>query len=73
LLALLDLKDSDNWDKSTIRLIGIHDIISFIKENYGYVYAENSRESIRRQTIHQFEQAGIVERNADKPTDKIIF
>lgn len=67
LLALLDLKESDPWSKSSINLIGIHEIIQYINENYGIKYAENTRESIRRQTIHQFEQAGIIERNADDP------
>jgi len=32
------------------------------------VYAANSRETIRRQTIHQFEQARLVDRNPDDPT-----
>ena len=35
---------------------------------YGKVYAANSRETIRRQTIHQFEQARLVDRNADDPS-----
>lgn len=68
LLALLNLKQNDNWADATINLIGIHEIIVFIAKEYDFEYAENSRESIRRQTIHQFEQAGIVERNADNPT-----
>ena len=31
-------------------------------------YAANSRETIRRQTIHQFEQARLVDRNPDEPS-----
>jgi hypothetical protein len=42
--------------------------MGFINENYQVNYAENSRETIRRQTLHQFEQAGIVIRNRDDPT-----
>ncbi|KXZ39493.1 BsuBI/PstI restriction endonuclease C-terminus [Alkalithermobacter thermoalcaliphilus JW-YL-7 = DSM 7308] len=68
LLALLNLKQNDNWTDATINLIGIHEIIVFIAKEYNFEYAENSRESIRRQTIHQLEQAGIIERNADDPT-----
>lgn len=68
LLALLDLREDDEWKDSSNKLIGIHEIMQFIGSNYGLVYAENSRETIRRQTIHQFEQAGLIERNADDPT-----
>lgn len=67
LLALSNIKHKDSWEESTINLIGIHGIMNFIKESYDFQYAENSRESIRRQTIHQFEQAGIIERNSDDP------
>lgn len=67
LLALLNLTKHDEWANSSINLIGIHDIIIFIEKEYNFIYAENSRESIRRKTIHQFEQAGIIERNADDP------
>lgn len=68
LLALLNLTQNNDWADSSINLVGIHDIILFINKAYSFQYAENSRESIRRQTIHQFEQAGIIERNADDPT-----
>ena len=39
-----------------------------MKEKYGKEYAANSRETIRRQTVHQFEQARLVNRNPDDPT-----
>ncbi len=67
LLAVLDLKQDTQWEKAKKRLIRIHDILVFIENNYKKKYAENSRETIRRQTLHQFEQAGIVERNSDDP------
>ncbi len=68
LLALLGLKEKDSWKDCKKRLIRIHDIIGFIEKNYGKKYAENSRETIRRYTLHQFEkEVGIVERNADDP------
>ena len=38
-----------------------------MREVYGKDYAANSRETIRRHTIHQFEQARIVDRNPDDP------
>ncbi len=67
LLALIDSKEEALWSESRERSIRIHDILIFIQENYGRQYAENTRETIRRQTLHQFEQAGIVIRNPDDP------
>lgn len=67
LLALIDLKENSSWSQSQKRVIRIHDILIFIQENYGKQYAENTRETIRRQTLHQFEQGGIVVRNPDNP------
>ena len=67
-LAVLDVRKRTSWKNASERPIIIHDIMGFIKENYGVTYAENSRETIRRQTLHQFEQAGIVIRNRDDPT-----
>lgn len=67
LLALIDLKENSSWSQSKKRVIRIHDILIFIQENYGKQYAENTRETIRRQTLHQFEQGGIVVRNPDNP------
>lgn len=67
LLAVLDLKKNTPWGQAKKRIIRIHDILVFIQKNYKKKYAENTRETIRRQTLHQFEQAGIVERNSDDP------
>lgn len=67
LLALLDIKSATPWAEAKEQIIGIHDILIFISTQYQKQYAENTRETIRRQTIHQFEQAGIVIRNADNP------
>jgi adenine-specific DNA-methyltransferase len=68
LLALTDLKKKTPWPKAKSRLIRIHDVLIFIQKNYGKRYAENTRETIRRQTLHQFEQAALVVRNPDDPT-----
>ena len=67
LLALAGIEKDSSWNNASHKLIGIHDIIIFISEKYNFPYAENTRESIRRQSIHQFEQAGIIIRNADDP------
>jgi hypothetical protein len=42
--------------------------MEFMRERYGKAYAPNSRETIRRQTLHQFEQGRIVDRNPDDPS-----
>jgi len=59
LLALLDLKEQTPWATARQQLLRIHDILVFVNTHYGKDYAENTRETIRRQTIHQFEQAGL--------------
>ncbi len=69
LLALISLKERDSWKDAKKTLIRVHDMMQFIKIQYNREYAENSRETFRRQTLHQFEkEVGIVERNADDPT-----
>lgn len=66
-LSLANLKEDDSWSKAVPSRRRIHDIIIFIKQSYGREYAENTRETIRRQVIHQFEQARIINRNPDNP------
>ena len=68
LLALADIGPETAWKKASRPLVRIWDIMGFMRERYGKDYAANSRETIRRQTIHQFEQARIVNRNPDNPT-----
>ncbi len=43
--------------------IRIHDIIQFANKFYGATYAENSRETFRKQALHHFRNAAIVEDN----------
>jgi len=68
LLALAKLGRRDPWSAATQPLLRIWDIMGFMEEAYAKRYAANSRETIRRQTIHQFEQAHVCERNPDDPT-----
>lgn len=67
LLAMLNLKPSDEWEKAQNIMIGITPIMDFIREHYNTHYAPNTRETIRRQTVHQFLQAGIAIYNPDEP------
>jgi adenine-specific DNA-methyltransferase len=67
LLALLDLKSNQPWSKSDQPLIGITPIMDWCRDNYDRDYKPNSRESFRRQTMHQFVDSGLVRYNPDKP------
>ena len=67
LLAILDLKPSGRWDALSKPLMGITPIMDYCREHYGREYAPNTRETFRRQTMHQFVEAGIVLYNPDKP------
>ena len=67
LLALLYLKPEMAWSDSRDPLMGITPMMQFFEENYGKKYAPNTRETVRRQTIHQFLDAGIVTINPDNP------
>ena len=67
LLALIDLKPSGNWQMLQKPLMGITPIMTYCKEHYGRDYAPNTRETFRRQTMHQFVEAGIALYNPDKP------
>jgi adenine-specific DNA-methyltransferase len=68
LLALAGLSEADSWSRVSRPLLRIWDIMAWMREHYGKDYAANSRETIRRQTIHQFEQARLIDRNPDVPT-----
>ena len=68
LLVLSQLSESDDWAAAERKSLGIHEIMGEMRTRYDRDYAENTRETVRRRVIHQFEQAGIVERNPDDPT-----
>lgn len=63
LLALSDLKESDEWSSASNRWVRIHDIIAFLREYYNKEYAENSRETFRKQAMHHFRNAAFIEDN----------
>lgn len=68
LLAVLDLTPEKSWATVSAPLVGITPIMDWIAEHYGKKYAPNTRETVRRQTMHQFMQAGLVLYNPDEPT-----
>jgi adenine-specific DNA-methyltransferase len=68
LLALLDLKPKTPWGEGASPMRGITEMMGFFSEHYGKVYAPNTRETVRRFTVHQFVQAGLAVPNPDKPS-----
>jgi hypothetical protein len=68
LLALLDLTQGESWAAATNPLVGITPMMQFARDRYGKHYAPNTRETFRRQTMHQLVAAGIALYNPDKPT-----
>lgn len=71
LLALLNLMPEKLWADAEAPLIGITPIMDFVKKHYGKHYAPNSRETFRRQTMHQFVDAGLARYNPDMPTRSV--
>jgi len=68
LLALLAIKPKDNWHDARAPLMGITPLMEFFAKHYNKIYAPNTRETVRRQTVHQFIQAALIVPNPDKPT-----
>jgi BsuBI/PstI restriction endonuclease domain/BsuBI/PstI restriction endonuclease HTH domain len=67
LLALLDLPPGKRWKNAVSPLMGITPIMDWARTHYGSVYAPNTRETFRRQTMHQLVDAGIALYNPDNP------
>src|SRR5450432_3872790 len=67
LLALLDLTPGKAWATARNPLVGITPMMQFARDNYGKKYAPNTRETFRRQTVHQLVAAGIALYNPDNP------
>ena len=67
LLALLNLKPETSWADADAPLMGITPIMDYMAEHYGKTYKPNTRETVRRQTMHQFVDAGIAVSNPDRP------
>ena len=63
MLGLASLKEGDSFKKASNNWIRIHDVIQFINDNYGVTYAENSRETFRKQAMHHFRNAALIEDN----------
>lgn len=70
LLALCEIKKEDKWSNAVKKSMRItKEIMAFVNTNYkaDAPYAPNTRETFRRQVLHQFVQAGVASYNPDVP------
>lgn len=67
LLALVNLHPQGSWQNIESPMIGVTPIMDWCRDIYSKEYAPNTRETFRRQTLHQFVDAGICLYNPDKP------
>ncbi len=67
LLALLGLQPETPWQEAANPRMGITPIMDFCRDHYGTRYAPNTRETFRRQTMHQFVDACLAVPNPDQP------
>jgi len=69
LLALCGIKPRDKWNNATRASLKVSKgIMAFCKGVYKKEYAPNTRETFRRQVLHQFVQARIADYNPDNPS-----
>jgi hypothetical protein len=67
LLALTDMTKEKTWRQASNPLMGITPIMDWARLHYLKKYAPNTRETIRRRTMHQFVEAGVARYNPDNP------
>lgn len=67
LLALINLKETGSWCDIERPMLGVTQMMNWFKEFYNKDYAANTRETIRRHTLHQFCEGGVCLYNPDKP------
>jgi type II restriction enzyme len=68
LLALCNLRPDDDWKKAAGQSVTVtKGIMAFVAREYGKTYAPNTRETFRRQVLHQFVQAGIAVYDPNDP------
>ena len=67
LLALARLDDTMSWSDASGEMYTTRQLMDWMRDKLGQNYAANTRETIRRFTLHQFIAGGIVQENADRP------
>lgn len=66
-LALADIRPDTPWRDASAPMIGVTPIMDWLAKHYGKVYKPNTRETVRRRTLHQFVGAGLVAENPNEP------
>lgn len=67
LLALAQLDEHGTWSDAQNPMLGLRAVLDWVRERLDHEVAENTRETYRRQTLHQFRDAGFVIYNDDDP------
>lgn len=67
LLTLAGMSPRKAWSAATDPMLGITEMMNVFREKFGKEYAPNTRETVRRFTVHQFVQMGLVVANPDNP------
>jgi adenine-specific DNA-methyltransferase len=67
LLALVQVRQRGSWRRLQQPMLGVRAILDFCRSYYARPYAENSRESFRKESLHQFVDAGLALQNPDAP------
>ena len=65
LLALAGIKEDESWASATNNWKTVRNQMDYMAEYYDKKYAENSRESIRKQSMHPMRTAALIEDNTD--------
>jgi hypothetical protein len=65
LLALLGMTPQKLWSEAEAPMLGITEMMNVFRDRFGKRYAPNTRETVRRFTVHQFVQIGLVVANPD--------
>jgi hypothetical protein len=68
LLALTGVQPNTPWAGAGKPMIGVTPIMAYAAKHYRKKWKPNTRETVRRFTLHQFGQAGLVVVNPDEPT-----
>ncbi|WP_373811043.1 BsuBI/PstI family type II restriction endonuclease [Porphyromonas macacae] len=63
LLAMANITPDSMWHNATNQWVRIHDVILFLRDHYRVTYAENSRETFRKQVMHPFRTGALIEDN----------
>lgn len=63
ILGMASIRPADSWKKAQSNWVRIHDVIAFSNKHYNTTYAENSRETFRKQAMHHFRTAALIEDN----------